>query len=202
MLIGLASGKGLDSGPAIAMQYAILDLGEETIVARYVGSAEQVAYNESVLRSSLVSLEAQRLMSGEQIDLASIEWDAGGLPFGAAWIFEPGMTWRCAALRPPDGVAAAYPVGDVTLAVRRATWDSETISTQQAAASCSSRRGSIGDSSYALRVEWLGVGYAIEGAFVRIGSRLVQLEVISPEGKAPLARALLAASIKKTTVIK
>jgi hypothetical protein len=33
--------------------------------------------------------------------------------------------------------------------------------------------------------------------FVREGSRLVQLEVISPEAKAPLARALLAASIKK-----
>ena len=30
------------------MQYGILDLGGEKLVARYVGSAEQFAYNESV----------------------------------------------------------------------------------------------------------------------------------------------------------
>jgi S1-C subfamily serine protease len=196
-LLGRAFGRGADSGAAVAMEYAIVDLGDETIVARYVGSPEQLAYNESVLRGSLLSLDAQRLMSGEQVDVANIKWDAAGMPVSAGWILEPGITWRCAALRAPDGGVAAYPVGDVTLAVRRATWNDEAISTQQAAASCSSRRGPNGDSSYAVRTDWLGVSYAIEGAFVRFRSQLIQLEVISPVGKAALARALLAASIQK-----
>jgi hypothetical protein len=197
LLLGRAGGMALDGGPEIAMQYGILDLGDEKLIARYVGSPEQVAYNESVLRGSLLSLDGQRLMSREPVNPTSVEWGAGGLPLPVGWILEPGPPSPCAALRPPDGGAAAYPAGDVTLAVRRAIWNSEAASTQQAAASCSSRRGSNGDSSYARRVDWLGVSYAIEGVFVREGSRLVQLEVIAPEAKAPLARALLAASIKK-----
>jgi S1-C subfamily serine protease len=197
LLIGRATGMAPDGGPEIAMQYGILDLGNEKLIARYVGSPEQVAYNESVLRGSLLSLEGQRLMSGETVNPASVEWAAGGLPLPVGWIIEPGLPSPCASLTPPESGAAAYPAGDVTLAVRRATWNSQAVSTQQAAASCSSRRGSNGDSSYSRRADWLGVSYALEGVFVREGSRLVQLEVISPEAKAPLARALLAASIKK-----
>jgi S1-C subfamily serine protease len=200
MLLGRAVGPGLDGGPEVAIQYGILDLGDEKLIARYVGSPEQVAYNESVLRSSLLSLDAQRLMSGELVNPASVEWDARGLPVG--WIIEPGPPSSCVALQPPESGAAAYPVRDVTLAIRTATRNIETVSTQQAAASCSSRRGTNGDSSYARRVDWLGVSYAIEGVFVRVGSRLVQLEVISPESRAPLARALLAASIRRIAEAK
>ena len=65
LLVGRATGMGRGSGSEIAMQYGILDLGTEKLIARYVGSAEQVAYNESVLRGSLLSLDGQRLMSGE-----------------------------------------------------------------------------------------------------------------------------------------
>jgi len=202
MLVGRAGGTGPDGGPQIAMQYGILDLGDENIIARYVGSPEQVAYNESVLRGSLLSLDGQRLMSREPVNVATIEWGADGLPLPVGWVVEPGLPSQCPALRPPNGGAAAYPAGDLTLALRRATWDNEAASTQQAAASCSSRRGSNGDSSYTRRVDWLGVSYVIEGVFTRVQSRLVQLEVIAPEGKAPLARALLAAWIKRIPVAK
>jgi len=52
--------------------------------------------------------------------------------------------------------------------------------------------------SYALSADWLGVSYSIEGAFIRVGTRqLMQLEVISPNQKAPFARALLAEWLKK-----
>jgi hypothetical protein len=202
LLIGRATGMGPDSGPEIAMQYGILDLGEEKLIARYVGSPEHIAYNESVLRSSLLSLEGQRLMSGDAMNPASVEWDADGLPLPVGWIVEPGLPSPCASLPPPESGAAAYPVRDVTLAFRRANRNTEAVTTQQAAASCSSRRGSQGESSYVQRVEWLGVSYVIEGVFVRFRSRLVQLEVIAPEGKAPLARALLAASINRTAGAK
>ena len=74
LLVGRATGMGLGSGSEIAMQYGILDLGAEKLIARYVGSAEQVAYNESVLRGSLLSLDGQRLMSGEAVSADSVEW--------------------------------------------------------------------------------------------------------------------------------
>lgn len=201
ILLGRASGAWLESGPAISMQYGILDLGDEKLIARYVGPPEQVAYNESVLRSSLLSLDARRLMSGELIS-ADVEWNGGLLPTPVGWVVEPATPSACAGLPRFIGVLTAYPAGDVTLALRRATWDDAAVSTQEAAVSCSSRRGSHGDSSYARRVDWLGVSYAIEGVFVHVGSRLVQLEVIGPERKAPLARALLSAWIKRIPVAK
>ena len=194
LLVGRATGMGLGSGSEIAMQYGILDLGTEKLIARYVGSAEQVAYNESVLRGSLLSLDGQRLMSGEAVSADSVEW-RGTLPAG--WVVEPGTPSPCAALTPWSGVMAAYPARDLTLALRHGTWDAEAVSPQQAAASCSSRRGLLGDSSYARRTEWLGVSYAIEGVFVRAGSRLHQMEVISTEGRAAVARALLVDWIKR-----
>lgn len=195
LLVGRASGMDSGSGSEIVMSYGILDLGDEKLIARYVGSAEFAAYNESVLVGSLRSLEGQRLMSDGLTAASSVEW-TGTLPQG--WVVEPGLPSPCAGLQQPPGGAAAYPAGDLTLALRRATWDSAAVSTQQAASSCSSRRGSNGDSSYVRRADWLGVSYAIEGVFVRVGSRLMQLEVISPERKAPLARALLADWIKRT----
>ena len=91
---------------------------------------------------------------------------------------------------------AAYPARDLTLALRHGTWDAEAVSPQQAAASCPSRRVAW-RLSYARRTEWLGVSYAIEGVFVRVGSRLHQMEAISPEGKAAVARALLADWIER-----
>jgi len=202
LLVGRATAVDPDSDTEVGMQYGILDLGDEKLIARYVGPAELFAYNESVLRDSILSFDGQRLMSGAPVNVGSIKWDAWGLPLPVGWIFEPGLPSSCAALPPPDGVLAAYPVGDVTLAVRRASWNSVAVSPQQAAASCSSRRGSSGDSSYARRADWLGVSYTIEGVFVRLGSRLLQLEVISPEGKAPLARALLAAAIERIAGVK
>jgi hypothetical protein len=90
-----------------------------------------------------------------------------------------------------------FPANDVTLALRAAVWDTEDVDPQKAAAACSSRRGTGGATAYALRVEWLGVSYAIEGVFVRLGARrVVQLEVISPDQKSMSARALLAAWVK------
>lgn len=195
VLVGRAGGTDSGSGSEIAMSYGILELGDEKLIARYLGSADFVAYNESVLVGSLLSLEGQRLMSDGLTSANSVEW-IGTLPTG--WVVEPGLPLSCAGMQPPPGGVAAYPVGDLTFALRRAFWDSATFSTQQAASACSSRRGSNGDSSYVQRSDWLGVSYAIEGVFVRVGSRLIQLEVISPERKAPLARALLADWIKRT----
>ena len=204
ILFGRASGTVAGGDGQVKMQYGILELGSEKLVARYVGPAEQVAYNESVLRDSLLSLEGRRLIAGDFGPLQSIEWSGApaasslsGLPLPTGWVVEPGGPSPCGRLPEASGAASAFPANDVTLALRAAVWDTEDVDPQKAAAACSSRRGTGGAAAYALRVEWLGVSYAIEGVFVRLGARrVVQLEVISPDQKSMSARALLAAWVK------
>ena len=204
ILFGRASGTLAGGDGQVKMHYGILDLGSEKLVARYVGPAEQIAYNEGVLRDSLLSLEGRRLIAGDFGPLQSIEWSGApaasslsGLPLPTGWVVEPGGPSPCAGLPEATGAASVFPANDVTLALRAAVWDTEDVDPQKAAAACSSRRGAAGAASYALRVEWLGVSYAIEGVFVRLGARgVVQLEVISPDQKSMSARALLAAWVK------
>ena len=204
LLLGRASGTS-DGGTVDArMSYGILDLGPEKLIARYVGSAEAIAYNESVLRESLASLEGQRVISSTPASMPGAEWPATApagplrLSFPMGWIVEPGSPSVCAGLPSANAFAAAFPAQDLTLSLRAAVWNEGSLVPQTAASSCSPRRGSIGDASYASRADWLGVAYAIEGAFLRDGSgRLIQLEVIAPNQKSTGARALLAAWIKK-----
>jgi hypothetical protein len=201
LLLGRATGKAADD-PDAGMHYAILDLGGELLIARYVGSTEQLAYNESVFRDSLLSLEGQPLMTGELIPVDTLEWSAApsgqsSVPLPAGWVVEPGAPSPCRGLPQASAIAAAYPPGDVTLALRAAIWNAGSLVPEQAAA-CSSPRGAA--ASYASRAEWLGVSYSIEGVFGRLDSgQIAQLEVISPAQKGPVARALLAAWIRKAT---
>jgi hypothetical protein len=188
------------------MQYGILQLGTERLIARYVGPADHLAYNESVLRESLQSLEGQRLIGGEFDPVEKLEWslDSGGqvgnLATPAGWIVEPGAPSTCPRMPQANAAAAAYPPRDVTVALRAAVWTAPNFEPQAAAVACSARRGSSGQASYSSTAEWLGVSYAIEGSFLRTSnSQVVQLEVISPVQKSAQARALLAAWIAKAS---
>jgi hypothetical protein len=143
-------------------------------------------------------------MAGELPSPEGLEWSASKsslpliLPLPVGWVVEPGAPSPCTGLPQASAIAAAYPARDVTLALRAAVWDAGSTAPQDAAAACNARRGATGSGSYARRAEWLGVSYSIEGVFIRLGSqRVAQLEVISPDQRVPLARALLAAWIKK-----
>ena len=97
-------------------------------------------------------------------------------------------------------VTAASPPDDFAFILRAAVWSAGDIAPDAAASACSSRRGSLGGASYVSRVDWLGVSYAIEGVFTRVGQRQVQLEVLSTDQNcAAAARALLAVWLKKAT---
>ncbi len=201
----LGHADGTSGRADVRMQYGILELGTEKLVARYVGSAEQLAYSESVFRDSLLSLDGQRLITGSLPPVEKLEWSpppaAAGqlnLPLPVGWVVEPSAPSPCMGLPRATALTAAYPENDVTVALRGAVWDTATVAPEDAAAACSSRRGSSGSASYALSAEWLGVSYMIEGAFIRVGAgQMLQLEVISPNQKAPFARALLAEWLKK-----
>jgi S1-C subfamily serine protease len=202
-LIGQETGA-TDAGTEARMLYAIVDLGREKLVARFVGSSEQVAFNESVLRASLVSLEGRPLITGDVT--APSNWSmAMGLdgqrlvPFPAGWILEPGAPTSCRGLSAFDIQAAGTPPQDFTLVLRVGVWNGSAVAPEQASGSCSSMRGSLGTASYVLRANWMGVSYTIEGVFVRVGTqRMLQMEVLSTDSKAALARAVFSEWVKRT----
>jgi S1-C subfamily serine protease len=203
LLLGHAAGTANTS--EIRMEYAVLDLGAEKLVARYVGPAEQVAFNAGVLRESLASLDGRRLVAAESSQAATLEWSqtpmARGqkpLPMPAGWVVEPGGPSPCGGLPPASTVVTTFAPHDFTVALRVAAWFAGDVVPEVAASACSSRRGSLGAASYASRAQWLGVSYSLEGVFVRVGpQQVVQLEVLAPDQKSAPARALLAAWFRK-----
>ena len=203
LLIGRATGSIAGEAQPAGIHYGILELNSEKLVARYVGPAEHLAYNESVLRESLLSLDGQRLAIGDLRQFQQLEWsaavastDAVGVPIPRGWSVEPSAPSTCAGLPDPAVVAAAYPPRDFSVALRTAIWNRTTLAPEAAAAACSTRRGSRGAASYAMRVEWLGVSYAIEGVFISLGAgHVAQLEAIAPVAKSAATPALLAAWI-------
>ena len=209
LLVGRRRRNSVGRQCDVRMHYGVLDLGAEKLVARYVGSAEQLAYNESVLRDSLVSLDGQRLIA-EVVDAGRAGSNGhrcrrrkpSNLPVPAGWVDRAGGAVGSApASRKRASIATIYPDRDITLALRAAVWDAAHRRARgRRRSACSSRRGSSGACILRAAAEWLGVSYSIEGAFLRLGSQqVVQLEVIAPDRKSAFARALLAAWIKKAS---
>ena len=199
-LTGWITGIAPDTNREIGMEYAILDLGAEKLVARYVGPIESIAFNTGVLRDSLVALDGRPLVSGLQDPIDRLQWTPLPMTDGqtriampSGWFVEPRGPAPCGGLPPSKMTLAASPMQDFTIAMRAAVWSAEEVSVERGASACSSRRASAG-AAYATRAEWLGVSYTIDGAFARFGDRkVVQVEVIAPADKNALARELLAA---------
>ena len=207
LLFGGALGNATGTNQEIRMDYAVLDLGSEKLVARYVGTAESMAFNESVLRESLASLRGQRFLVRDLVPVEKVQWSiapaASGqssVPVPAGWTVVPGGPSRCPGLPQPNTVTAAFPADDFTFVVRAAVWSAGDIVPDAAAAACSPRRGTLGGASYTSRTDWLGVSYVVEGAFTRVGPKqVVQFEVLSTDQKNTFARALLAVWLTKAT---
>jgi S1-C subfamily serine protease len=198
-LVGSAVGNARN-GAEVAMAYAVIDLGREKMVARFIGSAEQIAFNESVLRDSLTSVDAERLLAGDLEAVDKLEWHAASperrVPVPVGWMVEPGAPSTCPGLSNPGGAGTAVPARDFTVALRVAIWPAGVVP-EEAASKCSTARGSLGQPSYSMTTAWLGVSYAIEGVFVRAGSQVVQLEVLAPDQRSTYTRALLASWAKR-----
>ena len=205
LLLGAAVGDIPGTSEELRMDYGVLDLGAEKLIARYVGPAEAMAFNEGVLRESLRSLQAERMLAGGPVPTEQVEWSGvPGLPgrdiapMPAGWVIEPGRPSACAGIRQPVSTASASPLRDFTLVLRAAAWPDGSVDPASAAAACSARRGSLGDASYSTRDNWLGVAYVVEGVFLRVGAgQVVQLEVVSTVEQSARARDLLDAWVKK-----
>jgi hypothetical protein len=180
----------------------IVSLGREKLLARFFGSRDDLAFNESVLRESLASITAEPLIR-PLVPVDRIEWPATPageaprlIPLPAGWLVEPDGPTTCARLSMPEAAGSAVPVEDFTIALRAAVWPGETAPDDVSAA-CWPTRGSLGTASYSSRTERLGVTYVADGVMVRRGQRVLQLEVIAPVEQSTYARALLAQWLKK-----
>jgi hypothetical protein len=164
-----------------------------------------MALNEGVLRESLLSLQARRLATGDgPAPVDTLQWSSaqtgaghGPVALPAGWVVEPGRPSACPGLPQPDRAATASPVQDFTLVLRAASWSDGSVSPVSAAAACSTRRGQLGEASYTTRVNWMGVGYTVDGVFLRAGpQQVLQLETVSTDEHVAYARVLLAAWVK------
>jgi S1-C subfamily serine protease len=201
-ILGRAIGVSADGKREMGVFYAIQNLGNETVVARYVGPLAQLAYNESVLRTSLVSLETRQIISGGLPLPAQVEWAPPSadqfVTLPADWIKEPRSPTACPGVPQAQAALAASPRSDFTIMIRAAIWTRATFNAAQAAGACSNRRGSTGQGSYSLAQDLLGVTYNIEGVFIAVGSDIIiQMEASAPDSA--FARAILEAWTRKIT---
>jgi len=203
LLLGGATTPEGEPGREMWMDYAIRDLESEKLVGRYVGPAEWLAFNESVLRESLGSLQGRRFAAA-QLAPEKLSWSTApgasaesSAPMPTGWVVVPGARSACSGLPQPPVATEASPPQDSTIMLRAAVWPTSDVAPAAAASGCSSRRASLGEASYAQSTTWLGVPYVIEGVFARIGSRLVRLEVLSTEERSAVAHGLLAVWLGK-----
>ena len=146
-----------------------------------------MAYNRSVLRRALESLEAERLLSAdvaaplavrlERVSLSDPRAPAVVLPAG--WTREGASGSDPPVLAEADAGAAASPEGDFTVACRALWWRTAAVSPEQATR------------SYRLRENRLGIVYDIDGSFLPFGGGLLQLEVQAPEAKSRFVESVL-----------
>ena len=185
------------------MDYAILDLGAEKLVARYVGPTQPMAFNEAALRESLASLEGQNLVAVRADPLDRLEWSTAPpsfVPLPIGWVVEPGVPSPCSGLPRASTTVTASPAGNFTVTLRAAVWSGSDFSLDAAASACSSRRSALEGASYVARADSLGTSYSLEGVFIRAGAgHVLQLEVVAPVQRSTLAHDLLAAWMKKAT---
>lgn len=205
MLLGAARGMA-SAGEELPqeMVYAILDLGKEKLVARYFGQAQAVAFNRSVLRDSLDSLEAEPLLAAElqapvTAVLEPVTLAHPGAPeilFPQGWVREPTAPTSCSGLPPADSGMSASPEGDFTVSFRLAWWRSAGLPPSEAAQRCYGSSARLAPAVFPLRRRRLGVDYALEGVFLASGDGLLQLEVESPLAKANFVSGLFQAWVK------
>ena len=189
-VLGSATGLDGEGGGEAKIEYALFENGLEKVVLRYVGPAEAVAFNRSVLKESLTSARIDSLLGSpveRPIAPDRLAWEAIDFPTPSApsvalpggWDEEPSAPLPCRGLSGVESAVAASPPGDFRISLR-AGWWSVGPDPASAARACSERAGRYGASSYFYAVEYLGVRYAVSGAFTGTDEGLLQLEAVAP----------------------
>jgi hypothetical protein len=197
-VVGSAAGAAPDGRP-FRVEYAILDLGREKVVARFLAPPDEMAFNLSLVRRSLEGLEAERLLTREvrsplKADFEPVPFPGatgGAMPLPAGWASEPTTSASCEKALGAEGGLAASPPGDFTVVLRALAFGRAAVPPEKLVRDCGGSPGQ--GNSYAQRATRLGVALVTWGVVLPRGEETLLLEAEAPEGKAPFLRELFAA---------
>lgn len=197
-VLGSAAGTTAEGGP-FRVEYALLDLGREKVVARYLAPPDDMAFNLSLVRHSLEGLEATHLLTKEVRAPLGTTFElmpyagagTGAIPLPAGWITEPAVEASCEGVGTAEAGLAASPPGDFTVVLRALRFARGTIAPGTLARTCGGSGATA--SSYDQRFRRLGVDYGAQGVFVPQGEETLLLEVEAPVAKLPFIRELFEA---------
>jgi S1-C subfamily serine protease len=189
VLAGRITGTWPD-GSAARMEYAVIDIGQEKILARYVGAANVIAYNASIFRASLASIEAEALRRPGGSGARPAGWVPAltggpasilsGLPLPAGWLQEPDGPLPCEGLPAPADAVAASPPGDFLQTVRASVVRRTGLTAADAAAAC----GQVYEDqpeAYQRALASFGTRLFVRGRFIQVGpDELLHYEVVGP----------------------
>jgi S1-C subfamily serine protease len=189
----VGSGVGSDRlGARFRVEYAIVDLGPEKVVARYLGPADAIAFNLSVLRDSLRGLEAAALVAPPQSGASAgphASFEPAAFPNGdgdvllpRAWTREPASESGCPAVPAFDAGLVARDPADYAVVLRALRFGAGDPALARSLVDCDDARRGAGR-GYARRFGRLGVRVFLRGTVVAQGERELLLELEAPEAK-------------------
>ena len=198
-LRGRALARHRTTGASIELLYTAVDVGAEVVIARFVGPAEQVAFNRSVLSTALRAFEADALLSGFIPSPSAITWtidrylgaDAPAVTLPSGWFMQLTSGGVCGGLRPAARILSVSPPEDFTLSLRLAWWPSATADAKQVAEACGG--GLTDQSPFVQRTTWAGVSYITEGRVRSVEGGVVLLTVLAPSERVDSGRAIFEA---------
>jgi hypothetical protein len=192
-------GRHRTTGAATELLYTVMDLGAESVVARFVGPAEQVAFNRGVLEAALSSFEADALLPGSSPNASALTWtsdrylgsEAPVVTLPSGWLMQLTNESGCLGVEPPARTLSVSPMEDFTLSLRMAWWPAGTADIARVAGACGG--GLTNQAPFVQRTTWAGVSYVTEGIVRPSEGGVVLLSVTAPSDRLPAARAIFEA---------
>jgi S1-C subfamily serine protease len=190
--VGTAAGTLQEGGGTFRVEYAVLDLKGEAVVARYVGPPDAVAFNLGLVRRSLETLEAAPALTApvtrpltpalDRVALPGAEGGRVAMPSG--WSFEPAPGSVCTLVPPADSGIAGTPPGDYTVVLRALRWSAGARGVAESLRRCGAPfRSAAGAGSYSAQFNRLGVPTEALGVLVQREGETLLLEMEAPVSK-------------------
>jgi S1-C subfamily serine protease len=203
--VGSARGTTRNGRP-FRVEYAVLELKGEKVVARYLGPPDELAFNLGLVRRSLETLSAEPLLTSEVRGpipatfetVSSPDARTGSVLLPVGWSREPARHTSCPQLPEADAGLAASPPGDFTVVFRSLRWTRPGTTPEAMARTCGGTTGTTG-SSYARGLQRLGVPIGAWGVFTTEGEEVLGFEAEAPEAKLPFVRDVFAAWVRAST---
>jgi hypothetical protein len=203
----IGSGAGADqAGRPFRVEYAVVDRGDEKVVARYLGPPDAVAFNLGLIRRSLRSLEAGPMLverPRSPLGAGPTAFESVSLPEGEGRVLAPAGWWQepappsvCDGLPLPDNALASSHPLDYTLVLRALRWTAGPPALAEAVEACGAAGGgrargsTTGAPRYARRFARLGVPIEARGVLVSRPGESFLLELEAPVAKLPLVEGL------------